>query len=95
MDPASDQAIGVCVESMCKFAAPLGFPGVVTAKVGVGHVGTSSVRYELDLHGEEGPVASGHFVHVYVDRDSRRPVEVPPRIRTSLAELRTGSPIPG
>jgi acyl-CoA thioester hydrolase len=57
----------------------------------VGHLGTSSVRYELALFGEseETARADGHFVHVFVDRASGRPAPIPPRIRAALERLRT------
>jgi acyl-CoA thioester hydrolase len=89
LDPADGPVIGLCVESQCTFHAPLSFPGRVSAGLRVGHVGRSSVRYEVVLHAEgcPEPAASGHFVHVYVDRGSRRPVEIPPMLRTALPSL--------
>jgi len=88
-DPAGDGAIGLCVESQCRFHAPLGFPETVTARVHVGRLGRSSVRYEIALHGErrEEPVADGHFVHVYVDRAARTSVPIPDSLRTRMEEL--------
>ena len=62
---------------------------MVTAGIALEHLGTSSVVYRLALFGEhrEEPAALGRFVHVYVDRDERRPTPVPPEIRTALARL--------
>ena len=89
LDPAHGPVIGLCVESQCTFRAPLSFPERVLAGLRVGHVGRSSVRYEVVLHAEESPepAASGHFVHVYVDRLSRRPVEIPVELRAALSAL--------
>jgi acyl-CoA thioester hydrolase len=81
--------IGLCVESQCTFHAPLSFPDPVVAGLRVDHVGRSSVRYEIVLYAEGSaePAASGHFVHVYVDRTSRRPAEIPPDLRAALSGL--------
>jgi acyl-CoA thioester hydrolase len=82
-------AIGLVVETSCQYFAELRFPEVVTAGLGLERVGTSSVVYRLALFGErrDEPVAVGRFVHVYVDRDTRRPTPVPPEIRAALAQL--------
>lgn len=84
-------AIGVVVETSCQYFAELRFPEVVTAGLSLEHLGTSSVVYRLALFGEHvaEPAALGRFVHVYVDRDERRPTPVPPEIRTALAQLGT------
>jgi acyl-CoA thioester hydrolase len=89
LDPAHGEVIGLCVESQCTFAAPLSFPDQVLAGLRVGHIGRSSVRYEIELYaaGSREPAASGHFVHVYVDRESRRPTAVPAPLREALAAL--------
>jgi acyl-CoA thioester hydrolase len=89
LDPARSEAIGLCVESQCTFTSSLSFPDNVIAGLRVGHVGRSSVRYEIALFaaGCDEPAASGHFVHVYVDRESRRPVAIPPVLREALTAL--------
>ena len=89
LDPRNGKVIGLCVESQCTFAAPLSFPDQVLAGLRVGHVGRSSVRYEISLFasGADQPAASGHFVHVYVDRESRRPTAIPDRLREALTAL--------
>jgi acyl-CoA thioester hydrolase len=81
--------IGLCAESHCKFLAPVSFPDVVEAGLRVGHLGDRSVRYEIELYakGREEPIAQGWFVHVFVDRDDRRPREIPAAIRASLGRL--------
>lgn len=82
-------AIGIVAETGCRFLAPLSFPDPVTAGLRLGRLGTSSVVYEIGLFraDDEEPAGLGHFVHVYVDRDTRRPVPVPPQIRAALAVL--------
>ncbi|MDP1027219.1 thioesterase family protein [Sphingomonas sp. KR1UV-12] len=71
--------IGLVVESGCRYHASLAFPDVVQAGLRVGKLGRSSVRYEIGLFRGDEPLAAaeGHFVHVHVDRGSRRPVELP------------------
>jgi acyl-CoA thioester hydrolase len=83
-------ALGVVVETSCRYFAELRFPEVVTAGIGLERLGNSSVAYRLALFPElaEEPAATGRFVHVYVDRDTRRPVPVPPEIRGALEALR-------
>ena len=82
--------IGLCAESHCEFHAALAFPDTVLAALRVGHLGRSSVRYEIGLFGEDGDAAAatGWFVHVFVDRDTRRPVaELPADLRGALERL--------
>lgn len=83
-------AIGVVVETSCQYFAELRFPEVVTAGLALEHLGTSSVVYRLALFGERRaePAAVGRFVHVYVDRGTRRSLPVPDEIRTALQRLR-------
>ena len=82
-------AIGLVVETSCRYFAELRFPETVSAGIGLEKLGSSSVVYQLALFGEgrDAPAAVGRFVHVYVDRGTRRPVPVPPEIRGALAEL--------
>ncbi len=82
-------AFGVVAETSCRFLKQLQFPDVVHAGVRVTRLGRSSVRYEIGLFrgDEEEPAALGTFVHVWVDRASRRPVPVPDEIRAALAPL--------
>jgi acyl-CoA thioester hydrolase len=89
LDPSGGQVIGLCVESRCTFSAPLSFPGKVLTGLRVGHIGRSSVRYEVVLYAEgcDVPAASGYFVHVYVDRASRRPTPIPDSMRRALSML--------
>jgi acyl-CoA thioester hydrolase len=89
LDIAHGAVIGLCVESLCQFKKPLTFPGDVDAGLRVAKLGTSSVRYELGLfaHGDPEIAAFGHFVHVFVDRGSRRPTPLPESIRAALTPL--------
>ncbi|HUP98459.1 MAG TPA: thioesterase family protein [Usitatibacter sp.] len=89
LDIQKSEVIGLVVETGCRYFAPLTYPEPVTVGLRVGHVGRSSVRYELALFGRASPraAAQGHFVHVYVDRESRRPVDLPPVLRAALEPL--------
>jgi acyl-CoA thioester hydrolase len=81
-------AIGIVAETGCRYLAELRFPEPVTAGIALERLGRSSVAYRLALFGGgESPAAVGRFVHVYVDGVTRRPVPVPPQIRTALAGL--------
>lgn len=77
LDPGAGEVIGLVVETQCNYFSPLSFPQNVQAGLRVAHVGRSSVRYEIALfaQGQERAAAAGHFVHVYVDRLTRRPID--------------------
>ena len=88
LDIHSGGTIGVCAESHCSFLAAVAFPDPVEAGLRVGHLGNSSVRYEIGLFNPNGsPLAEGWFVHVFVDREDRRPAGVPESIRKALETL--------
>jgi acyl-CoA thioester hydrolase len=89
LDLDASDAIFVVVETLCRFHRPIAFPDVVEAGLRVANVGTSSVRWEIGLfrRGDPQAAATGHFVHVYVDRGTRRPVAVPAAARAVLARL--------
>lgn len=89
LDPNSGHTIGLVVETQCNYFAPLSFPDTVVAGLRVARLGSSSVRYEVGLfRGDDEIVAAqGHFVHVYVDRASRRPIALPPALREALLPL--------
>jgi acyl-CoA thioester hydrolase len=80
LDIHGGEVIGLVVETHCNFFDSLAFPQRIEAGVRVASQGRSSVRYEIGLFAERSPLcaARGHFVHVYVDRDSRRPVAALP-----------------
>ena len=81
--------IGLVVETHCNYFAPLAFPQTVQAGIRVAQLGRSSVRYEIGLfaQGSETAAACGHFVHVYVDRETRRPVSLPEALKNSMEKL--------
>jgi acyl-CoA thioester hydrolase len=89
LDIQKSPVIGLVVETGCHYFAPLTYPEPVTAALRVAHVGRSSVRYEVGLFGKDPQraAAQGHFVHVYVDRETRRPVDLPPVLRAALRPL--------
>jgi acyl-CoA thioester hydrolase len=89
LDITGGEVIGLCAESHCEYRSAVTFPDVIDAALRVGHLGRSSVRYELALFrsGESSPAAVGWFVHVFVDRGRRRPVEIPPTMRGALERL--------
>lgn len=82
-------AIGLAIESQCNYHAPITFPESVDAGLRIGRIGNSSLRYEvgLFLKGEAAPAAVGHFVHVFVDPDTRRPVPLAEPIREAMRTL--------
>ena len=90
LDIHAGSTIGLVVETQCHFFAPIAFPEPVEAGLRVAHVGRSSVRYEIGLfaNDDELAAAQGHFVHVYVDRLTRRPAPLSERMQTALAPLR-------
>ena len=89
LDSESGPVIGLCGESHCRFLTSVAFPDLLDAGLRVGRIGRSSVRYEVGIFrvGERSAAAQGHFVHVFVDRVSRRPVDLPERMRTALTRL--------
>ena len=88
LDILDGEVIGLCAESHCRFLGPLSYPGNVEACMRVGHLGSSSVRYELALFGDDGQCSAvGWFVHVFVDRKTRRPAQVTGPMRELLEGL--------
>ncbi|KPF87243.1 thioesterase [alpha proteobacterium AAP38] len=81
--------IGLVVETGCRYFASVAFPDILEAGIKVAHLGNSSVRYEVGIfrEGADSAAAAGHFIHVYVDRDSRRPVTLPADLRGVLEGL--------
>ena len=85
LDVQHGAVIGLVVETHCNYFSPLSFPQTVDTGLRVAQLGASSVRYEIGLFGGDEPLtaACGHFVHVYVDRETRRPAPLPaPLIQT-------------
>lgn len=89
LDIERSDIIGLVVETGCRYAAPLAYPQDVEAGIRVAKLGSSSVRYEVGIFaaGAEEAAAEGFFIHVYVDRGTRRPVPLPPNWRDELQRL--------
>lgn len=89
LDIANASVIGVVVESKCNYHAPLTYPQPLVAGVRVDKLGTRSVTYGIAIFDETSDLASahGHFVHVFVDRATRRPVEIPAPLRAALETI--------
>jgi len=90
LDIHAGDSIGLVVETKCNYFEPLAFPQRLQAGLHVAHSGRSSVRYEVGLFAEGAALsaAAGHFVHVYVDRATRRPLaELPVALRNALQPL--------
>jgi len=89
LDIHAGDVIGLCAESHCEYAAAVSFPDALEVGLRAGRIGSSSVRYELAVFraGDDDPSATGWFVHVFVDRSTRRPVPFPPRLRAALERL--------
>lgn len=83
------ETIGLVVETGCSYFAPITFPQAVTAGLRVAKIGSSSVRYDIGLFAGDAKTAAaqGHFVHVYVDAVSRRPVPITPAMRETLQTI--------
>jgi acyl-CoA thioester hydrolase len=89
LDVGGGNPIGLVAETGCRYARPLAYPEPVEVGLAVEQLGRSSVRYRLGVFakGAEEAAAEGFFVHVYVGRESRRPVELPDAWRERLSEL--------
>ncbi len=89
LDVLAGDPIGLVVETGCRYAQPLSYPQPVDVGLVVESVGKSSVRYRLGIFSQNGDEASaeGYFVHVYVSRESRRPVPLPPRWRAAFEAI--------
>lgn len=96
LNPMRGEVVGFVVETGCHYFKPISFPEHIVAGIRVAHLGTSSVRYEIGIFTNEDETASaqGHFVHVYVDRDRKRPVAaLPEPLRKALQPILVGGSI--
>jgi acyl-CoA thioester hydrolase len=93
LDIHHGQVIGLVVHTQCHYFESLAFPDRVQAGLHVAHQGRSSVRYEIGLFAGDAPLcaALGQFTHVYVDRGTRRPVNLPPALRAALQVLQSAA----
>ena len=89
LDIHHGETIGLVIETQCNYFSPLAFPQTVEAGIRVARLGSSSVRYEVGLFAQGEPLtaAKGHFIHVYVDKQTRRPVPLPFNLKTVLETL--------
>ena len=89
LDIAAGNVIGLVVETQCRYFSELAFPEPVDLGLRIGRLGTSSVRYEIGVfaEGEASASAQGHFIHVYVDRTTRRPTPLPAPLRAALEHI--------
>jgi len=96
LDIAAGDVIGLCVESGCNYFAPVAFPDELDGGLRVARLGGSSVRYEVAIFARDGASAraQGHFVHVFVDRATRRPAPLPARVRAALERIAVVSSSP-
>ena len=90
LDIHEAKVIGVAAESGCRFRESFAYPETIDAGLRVGHLGNSSVRYEIGLfrEGQDEAAAEGHFVHVFVERGVQKPVPIPAAIRAALESIR-------
>ena len=89
LDIHQGETIGLVIETQCNYFSPLAFPQTVDAGIRVARLGASSVRYEVGLFAQGEPLtaARGHFIHVYVDKQRRRPTPLPLNLKTVLETL--------
>jgi acyl-CoA thioester hydrolase len=87
--PGQSDVFGIVVENGCRFHAEISYPDLVTIGLRISRLGTSSIRYELGIfrNDEDVAAAEAHFVHVYVARETMRPVPIPANVRRALADL--------
>ncbi|MEM1277820.1 MAG: thioesterase family protein [Pseudomonadota bacterium] len=92
LDILDGRVIGLVVNTNCDYFQPVAFPETLEAGLAVERLGTSSVIYQVGIFrtGFELAVAAGKFCHVYVDRQTRRPVPLPARTRAVLEPLSIG-----
>ena len=89
LDVEDSPVVGLVVENQCRYFSSLAFPDKVTVGMRVSHIGTSSIQYELGIfrNAENLESAHGHFVHVYVDRISNKPVPLSAPVRAAVTAL--------
>ena len=89
LDIEQGAVIGLVIETHCNYFASVAFPDQIWVGVSVAKLGNSSVRYELGIfrEGEETASAQGHFVHVYVERETRQPTAIPVAMRAVLSTI--------
>ena len=94
LDIHNGEVVGFVVDSGCAYFSSVSFPDTIHAGIRVARLGNSSVRYDIALYRNDDviPCAAGHFVHVYVERSSNRPVPIPVAVRNVLTTLHRSTP---
>jgi acyl-CoA thioester hydrolase len=89
LDLKAGTEVGLVVETGCRYHAEMMFPDVISAGIRVARIGSSSVRYEVGLFRNDEEIASaeGFFIHVYVDRETRRPKALSDTMRAKLGTI--------
>ena len=89
LEVGQSEIVGLVVQTGCDFFAPIAFPDVIHGGLRVSRIGSSSVTYEIGLfkNDDDQCAAKGHFVHVYVNEESRRPVPLTEDMRDKLMAL--------
>ncbi len=95
LDIHAAPVIGVVIESHCNYARPVAYPDLISCGLRVGHLGNSSVRYEVGIfrNDETEAAAAGYFVHVFVNRADNSPVPIPTPIRAALEAIQRSAPV--
>ena len=90
LDLQRSTIVGLVAETQCRYYSSIAFPDTVYVGLRLAHLGTSSIRYEVGIFRNDDPVAAaqGYFVHVYVDRESNRPVPMPAALVKAAEQLR-------
>ena len=88
-NPHTAASIGICPETHCNYHKPVAYPHRLDAGLRITQLGRSSVRYEIAIfiEAEEDAAATGYFVHVFVDRENRKPVPIPTSIREAMEAI--------
>ena len=89
LDIAKSETIGLVIETQCKYFSSIAYPDMIHVGLKVAHLGNSSVKYEVAIFANDDDIASalGHFVHVYVDRQTNKPTPIPQNVRVVLQGL--------
>lgn len=89
LDIQKSPVVGLVVQTGCSYFASIAFPDLIHAGLRVTKLGNSSVRYEVGLFKNEDQQvsAAGHFIHVYVDRQTQRPISLPEPLRAVLQQI--------
>lgn len=90
-DLRNSKIIGLVVDSACSFLQELSYPEIIEVGVAIKKIGTTSLTYDLAIfkQGQNDASAQGHFVHVFVDRETRKSTPIPVEMRDALTEFQS------